>query len=246
MVATVNHAGGDAGAARRRRKRRLRSWAKHERLSVAMALAQALHQSSAPSTKKVVERREEHQEAEYETHNAPRGQNTPPPGMLPGVLPDLEAAGAARGGGTSPAGASGARHAATRGCGWRSGRCIHPRLPHPDVPAGEEEGREEAGCGDEGGGEAASDARGGGGPRWLATRPQQRRCPVSLAPSLASSGLVASFQRLKDEEDEEEEEEKEEEVTEEVEDEGLAQLLFVMSLLTAVVSRAPWQSLGVA
>ena len=41
-----------AGAARRRRERRLRSWLKHERMTVAMALAEASH------------------------HTAPRGQRT--------------------------------------------------------------------------------------------------------------------------------------------------------------------------
>ena len=33
------------GAAKRSRERRLRSWAKHERMSVAMALAENLHHS---------------------------------------------------------------------------------------------------------------------------------------------------------------------------------------------------------
>ena len=41
-----------AGAARRRRERRLRSWLKHKRMTVAMALAEASH------------------------HTAPRGQRT--------------------------------------------------------------------------------------------------------------------------------------------------------------------------
>ena len=34
-----------AGAAMRRRERRLRSWAKHERMTVAMVLAENLHHS---------------------------------------------------------------------------------------------------------------------------------------------------------------------------------------------------------
>ena len=37
---------GGAGAAKRRRERRLRSWAKHERLTVAMALAEQHHHSA--------------------------------------------------------------------------------------------------------------------------------------------------------------------------------------------------------
>ena len=143
---------GDSGAARRHRERRLRSWAKHERLSVAMALAEALHHNTGPSTKRVVARREEQEEVENETHNAPRvaRRSMPPP---------------------SP--------------GWSSKR----------------RGR---------------------------THPQQRQCPVLLlAPSRASSGVVASFQRLEEEEEEkekeeeEEEEEKGEEVTEEAEHEFL-------------------------
>ena len=48
---------GASGAARRRRERRLRAWLRHERQSVAAALAEALHHSSGPK-KKVVERRE--------------------------------------------------------------------------------------------------------------------------------------------------------------------------------------------
>ena len=45
MMAARGDAAGTSGA-RRRRERRLRSWAKHERLSVAMALAEKLHHSA--------------------------------------------------------------------------------------------------------------------------------------------------------------------------------------------------------
>ena len=86
VVATGDHAGGDAGAARRRRERQLRTWAKHERLSVAMALAVAVHHSAGPSTKKVMERRERQEEAEHETHKALWGPKTPPSGQRPGLL----------------------------------------------------------------------------------------------------------------------------------------------------------------
>ena len=48
-------------------------------------------------------------------------------------------------------------------------------------------------------------------PRCLAARPRQRRCPVLLSPSNASTGLVTSCQRLEYEEEEEEEEEEAEE-----------------------------------
>ena len=63
---------GGVGSAQRRRERRLRSMLRHERQSVAMALAEALHHSSGPSTKKVVERREGSEEMEVETHTKHR------------------------------------------------------------------------------------------------------------------------------------------------------------------------------
>ena len=46
MMAARGDAAGGTSSARRRRERRLRSWAKHERLSVAMALAEKLHHSA--------------------------------------------------------------------------------------------------------------------------------------------------------------------------------------------------------
>ena len=63
----ADHAG--SGSAKRRRERRLRSWWRHERMSIAAALAEALHHSSgAPKyDKRVVE------EAQ---HGAVRGQTT--------------------------------------------------------------------------------------------------------------------------------------------------------------------------
>ena len=45
MMAERGDAAGVTSSARRRRERRLRSWAKHERLSVAVALAEKLHHS---------------------------------------------------------------------------------------------------------------------------------------------------------------------------------------------------------
>ena len=72
-----------ATSARCRRNRQLRAFHRHEVLSVKMALATALHHSAQPAGP-VVGGPEE--EVEYETHNAPRGQNTPPPGTRPGVL----------------------------------------------------------------------------------------------------------------------------------------------------------------
>ena len=58
-----------AGAAKRRRERRLRSWWRHERMSIACALAEALHHSSgAPKYDKRV--------VEDAKHGAVRGQTT--------------------------------------------------------------------------------------------------------------------------------------------------------------------------
>ena len=65
MAARVGAAGGTSSA-RRRRERRLRSWAKHERLSVAMALAEKLHHSA--------NRADLPKEEEVEQHYALRGQ----------------------------------------------------------------------------------------------------------------------------------------------------------------------------
>ena len=79
MAARVGAAGGTSSA-RRRRERRQRSWWRHEQLSVAAAL------SAGPG---VVTRSEEQQEeVELETYDGPRAQNTPPPGLRPGVLQD--------------------------------------------------------------------------------------------------------------------------------------------------------------
>ena len=64
LAALVEAAGGTSSA-RRRRERRLRLWAKHERLSVAMALAEKFHHS----TNRTVLPKEE-----VEQHYAPRGQ----------------------------------------------------------------------------------------------------------------------------------------------------------------------------
>ena len=60
---------------------------RHERLSVAMALAEALHHSSGLLTKKVVERREGPEGEVRETLCAPRRQKRPLPGTRPAPLP---------------------------------------------------------------------------------------------------------------------------------------------------------------
>ena len=69
-----------AGAAKRRRERRLRSWAKHERMTVAMALAEQHH----------IREGEVH-----EVHHALRGQTRPLPGMRLGLPPEPEPLGTA-------------------------------------------------------------------------------------------------------------------------------------------------------
>ena len=66
-----------AGAAMRRRERRLRSWAKYERMTVAMALAENLHHSR--------------QKVEGDEHEGPRAQKTARvSGARPGVLTEPE------------------------------------------------------------------------------------------------------------------------------------------------------------
>ena len=82
----VDHAG--SGAARRRRERRLRAWLRHERQSVAAAVAEALHHSAGPR-EKVVERRGRQEGEVHETHNALRSQTTPLPGKRPTPLSEV-------------------------------------------------------------------------------------------------------------------------------------------------------------
>ena len=74
----------EAASARRRRERRLRLFLRHERMAVALHLAEALHHSSGASLEPVVERREEEVEAEVVYVS----QEQPPPGMRPGSLSD--------------------------------------------------------------------------------------------------------------------------------------------------------------
>ena len=70
------------GAAKRRRERRLRSWAKHERMTVAMALAENLHHSR--------------QKVEGGEHDGLRAQKTVrAAGARPGVLTEPEPQGGA-------------------------------------------------------------------------------------------------------------------------------------------------------
>ena len=59
----------------RRRQRRLRSWLRHERMTVAMTLAEMTHHTAG-------------EEVVHDAHDALRGQKTPPPGVRPGSLSD--------------------------------------------------------------------------------------------------------------------------------------------------------------
>ena len=70
-----------AGAAKRRHERRLRQWHRHERMTVAMALAEATHHAAprGPKTARAGE-------VEHAAHYGPRAQETPPPGARPGIL----------------------------------------------------------------------------------------------------------------------------------------------------------------
>ena len=81
----------DRGAAQRRRERRLRSWLKHEWLTVAMELAAALHHSrdGGPGSHNALRGQKaasSGEKVENETHNVLRHQTTPPPGERPGIL----------------------------------------------------------------------------------------------------------------------------------------------------------------
>ena len=100
------HGERDSGAAKRRRERRLRSWLKHERQTVRMALAEALHHSSGTTPSKRDTRVVEG--AKYgalrgqktvtragegevrEEHQALRGQTRLPPGTRPALLVEVQ------------------------------------------------------------------------------------------------------------------------------------------------------------
>ena len=72
-----------ATAAARRRQRRLRSWLRHERMTVAMTLAEKLHHTSRGQKLARVG-----EEVVHDAHDALRRKKTPPPGVRPGSLCD--------------------------------------------------------------------------------------------------------------------------------------------------------------
>ena len=83
-MAERGDAGGGTGSARRR-ERRLRSTLRHERMAVAMALAESLHRGAQRQEKARVREVEE-----QDQHAALRRQTALQPGKRPGVLKDPE------------------------------------------------------------------------------------------------------------------------------------------------------------
>ena len=79
ITADVEH----AGAAKRRRDRRLRQCLRHERMTVAMAVAEATHHSAPRRQKTATAIREVEEQA---THDGLRAQTALPPGARPGIL----------------------------------------------------------------------------------------------------------------------------------------------------------------
>ena len=73
------------GSAMRRRQRRLRQWHRHERMTVALALAEVTHHA-APRGPKTARAQEE---VERETYNVPRHLKTPPLGTRPAPLAEV-------------------------------------------------------------------------------------------------------------------------------------------------------------
>ena len=80
------------GATKRRRERRLHSWWRHKQVSIAAELSAAFHHSRDRRQGKHVGLRAQKTdsavdvEVVQDAHEAPRGQETPPPGMRPGSL----------------------------------------------------------------------------------------------------------------------------------------------------------------
>ena len=94
----ADRAHGSSGSARRRRERRLRSWLRHERMTVAAELSAALHHSRDGGREQYVGLRAQKsdssavvEEVENETHAALRGQISPPPGERPAPLAEVAA-----------------------------------------------------------------------------------------------------------------------------------------------------------
>ena len=82
-MAERGDAGGGTGSGRRRRERRLRSMLRHERMAVAMALAESLHHGAQRPEKARAGEVEE-----QDKHPALRREKSPPLGKRPGVPED--------------------------------------------------------------------------------------------------------------------------------------------------------------
>ena len=88
MLSTMVGVGNATGAAMRRRQRRLRAWARHERLSIAMALAPVEYHSYGP-TANAAPRGQTTGTSEGEVreqHYGLRAQKRPLPGLRPAPL----------------------------------------------------------------------------------------------------------------------------------------------------------------
>ena len=124
FMMSTNNGVHTATAAARRRQRRLRSWLRHERMTVAMTLAEKLHHTSRGQKLARVG-----EEVVHDAHDAPRGPMTPPPGERHPAGARAAAkrphrAALRRGRPADP------RPARSGRVGRRGRGCSHPRLPH--------------------------------------------------------------------------------------------------------------------
>ena len=196
MLASVRDA--NATAAARRRQRRLRSWLRHERMTVAMTLAEMAHHT-APRGPKMARVGEE---VVQDAHEALRGQKTPPPGKRPAALresgPQLVAEHAGCPCSCLPSLAT----PVSGGCDGRRGGLLLPPFPRGLCVGGQKEGGGEGGAG-----EAGEEHRGEGAvARCAACSPDAGAEAQDRRDLRRVSGL--SLPPAGEEEEEEEEEEK--------------------------------------
>ena len=93
MLSTMVGVGNATGAAMRRRQRRLRAWARHERLSIAMAPATVEHHSYGPTANAAPSGQTTGTSAREgevrELHYGLRAQKRPLPGLRPAPLSEV-------------------------------------------------------------------------------------------------------------------------------------------------------------
>ena len=147
-------------------ERRLRSMLRHERVAVAMAVAEATHHSSRGEKSATVIREEE----VHETYVGSRAQKRPPPGERPGILAEH---GPQRSDRTMRRSIKDTHPTVGLPVLAGASRDLHSRLPHPVSPAVEEGGGR--------GGGGAGHARGSPRPWWLEPGRRQRRGSVARA-----------------------------------------------------------------